>query len=64
MAFADLVHAMIVETRTHITEIQEYAKDSNISGVRRHAVREVLHTEGLRLDMLQRVLRDWQEEEG
>jgi len=60
MAFVDLVDAMIAESRAYIDRLQEYAEDPSLSRQQRHAIREVTHTEGLRLDMLQRVLSEWQ----
>lgn len=59
-SFAEIVKAMIHDSNGNIRELQECAADPSLSPARRHTVRDVLQSEGLRLDMLHRALRDYE----
>lgn len=59
-SFVEIVQTMIQDTRGNIRQLQECAGDPRLSQARRHTVRDVLHSEGLRLDMLHRALRDYE----
>ena len=62
-SFAEVIRAMIQESRFHKMELEACAVASALSGKERHAIKDVLHTEVLRLDMLQAALTEWEKGE-
>lgn len=59
-SFVEIVQTMIMETNVNIQQLQECAADRSLSFIRRQTIRDLLHSEGLHLDMLHRALRDYE----
>lgn len=58
-SFVDLVRRMMDESQENIKQLLDCGADPNLSSEQRHTLREVMHVEGLRLDMLLRALTKW-----
>ena len=58
-SFVDLVRRMLEESHENIKRLLTCGADPDLSSAQRQTIRDLMHMEGLLLDMLLRALKSW-----